>query len=645
MKEFSEMKNTKVELEFDTTTGYISMQFGQQAAWRKLYSKVTLNDEQVVQVTDFTSHQLTSEAYKDTYGVGERYRFVHSDTQHNYRMIQELIAYENQVLTMQLIIDGEELRSNHLEVLVVEDELTIQEQADLRFLAVPFDNDKWAKFVDYPVNNAPMSYEFTAIHQTNSQKGFVVGSVEHDTWKTGITSSPLTVTAGVATELTRDLNGATHGYLTAKKIQSPRIFIGLYEDFQAGFLEFGKVNAAIKPALPWQGDVPVGWNSWAALMGTLTKEKYFEASQYMKKRQPAFTDASGKQFINFDAGWNNFTNQMKHVVPEIEANNQLAGTYLAPFIGHSPFKGEVAAADGDYEFKDLLLKDHQGEILPQIDGLYSYDPTHPGTLAQLKYNINRIKKWGFKSIKIDFLGHACREGKFYNPEITTGIQAYNFAMNYLLECIGDSDIFLSLSIDPIFPHGYGHGRRISCDAFGSIDQSEYVNNSTTYLWWMNDLLYRFNDPDHLVLYKSYDMNSISFEEAKTRFNSGVICGGMMINSDDYHYEIAQERGEILFENEEMNQIIREGVTFKPLPGYQGEQAADAFIRQSGNEWLLVVFNYSLSDSKTMTFDLSEILATDADSVTIKDLWSKEEWQATEVQVTLAPTASTILRIG
>ena len=641
------MKNETVEIQFDEITGKLAIAFANATTLKDLTSVIELADGTSVATTDLPVHHLTSESYQDTFGVGKCYRFTHTDDTQHLQLTQEVIVYDNQVVTMQLVARSEEeLKSNHLDVFIMDEELVVKQQTDVRFLAVPFDNDKWAKFVDYPIEYAPMSYEFTAIHLANQQTGLVIGSVEHDTWKTGITSQPLTVTAGVATELTRDLNGAVHGYVTHQKIQSPRIFIGFYEDFQAGFLEFGRLNAAIKPALPWEGDVPLGWNSWAALMGTLTKDKYLEASQYMKERQPVFTDASGKQFINFDAGWNKFTNQMKHVVPQIEANHQLAGTYLAPFIGISPFKGEVAPTDGDYEFKDLLLKDHNGEVLPQVDGLYSYDPTHPGTLAQLKYNIERIKKWGFKSIKIDFLGHACREGKFYNPEITTGIQAYNFAMNYLLECIGDSGIFLSLSIDPIFPHGYGHGRRISCDAFGSIDQSEYVNNSTTYLWWMNDLLYRYNDPDHLVLYKSYDMNSISFEEAKTRFNSGVICGGMMINSDDYHYEVARERGEILFGNEEINQIIREGITFKPVPTYTGEQAASAFLRRSGEGWLLALFNYSLSDAQTVDIDLSDLLGVAFDDVEIKDLWSKEEWHVSQqLQVTLPPTGSTILRIN
>ena len=93
-------------------------------------------------------------------------------------------------------------------------------------------------------------------------------------------------------------------------------------------------------------------------------------------------------------------------------------------------------------------------------------------------------------------------------------------MSHFTKCLSEEragyPIFISLSIAPIMPHGYGHARRISCDAFGSLDQSAYLNNCITYLWWMNDCLYRFNDPAHIVTYKTYDKHSTTLEEGRTR---------------------------------------------------------------------------------------------------------------------------------
>ena len=42
---------------------------------------------------------------------------------------------------------------------------------------------------------------------------------------------------------------------------------------------------------------------------------------------------------------------------------------------------------------------------------------------------------------------------------------------------------ISLSIAPIFPGQYAHGRRISCDVFGTINWTEYMLNSLSYGWW------------------------------------------------------------------------------------------------------------------------------------------------------------------
>ena len=189
----------------------------------------------------------------------------------------------------------------------------------LRFLSAPFDNDKWAKFVEYPVAYSRMSYEFTVLHEENSEGGLVLGSVDHDHWKTGFTAAvnensgktEITAVCGTATEDTRDLNGIRHGYLRGTEIKSARIFAGSFDSWQEGLKLYGRCNAAIRPALSWKGPVPFGWNSYAALMPLISYEKYKEASDFMKSIQDTFHDAEGMQYIDYDAGWERFTNRMK----------------------------------------------------------------------------------------------------------------------------------------------------------------------------------------------------------------------------------------------------------------------------------------------------------------------------------------------
>ena len=97
-----------------------------------------------------------------------------------------------------------------------------------------------------------------------------------------------------------------------------------------------RANAAIRPALPWNGPVIFGWNSWAALMGKVSFEKYKEACDFMKSIKDTYQGSDGKQYVNYDAAWGRFTNKMRDSVAYAEANGQEPGTYYSPFITHEP---------------------------------------------------------------------------------------------------------------------------------------------------------------------------------------------------------------------------------------------------------------------------------------------------------------------
>ena len=91
----------------------------------------------------------------------------------------------------------------------------------------------------------------------------------------------------------------------------------------------------------------------------------------------------------------------------------------------------------------------------------------------------------------------------------------------------DTDkFFLSYSIAPLFPYQYAHARRISCDTADDIGETSYMLNSLNYGWWEDNTLYQFTDPDHISF-------AASATEARTRYNSAVICGTMMLLSDSY----------------------------------------------------------------------------------------------------------------
>ena len=100
----------------------------------------------------------------------------------------------------------------------------------------------------------------------------------------------------------------------------------------------------------------------------------------------------------------------------------------------------------------------------------AFDPTHPGTKQRIDYYLSKFLRDGFDYIKLDFLSHGALEGIHYDTNVTTGMQAYNQGMQYLLNRL-QGRMFISESMLPCFPYQYAHSRRIACDAFNSI--SEY----------------------------------------------------------------------------------------------------------------------------------------------------------------------------
>jgi hypothetical protein len=129
------------------------------------------------------------------------------------------------------------------------------------------------------------------------------------------------------------------------------------------------------------GGVPFGWNSWAAYRMEVTPARMTYASDFMKRQiQPHF-DPDTPVYINWDSGWNRYTDrQLRDVTDHIHANGQKMGMYLAPF-GHwgEQFDSEVEDTNGRYRYADIVLKDSAGHPLPKVDNAHALDPTHPGT--------------------------------------------------------------------------------------------------------------------------------------------------------------------------------------------------------------------------------------------------------------------------
>jgi alpha-galactosidase len=534
--------------------------------------------------------------------------------------------------------------------------------SEVRALFVPFDNDKWVRYGSHAIPCSVHSYEVTAIYRSESRNGFVLGSVTHDTWKTGLivegtfaeTVGRLRVYGGAADMQTRDT--VQHGSVRGKTIVSPTIFVGAFSDYRDGLEAYGKANAAILPALSHQGGVPMGWNSWSAVMDKLDLDVYVHTSDFFRKelQKNGFSDDGGSLYVNFDSFWDRLTPaQLSEAVARVKANGQKPGIYFTPFAfwGNDP-KQPVEGTDGTICYRDILIKDAAGKLLPKLDGAYAIDPTHPVALERIKRKLDSFVEWGFDYVKLDFLTHGAMEGVFYDSAVRTGKQAYNKGMVFICEVLDPKRIgrpfIINLSIAPLFPHGYAHSRRVSCDAFGTINDTEYVLNALTYGWWINDSLYRFNDPDHIVLYKSCNQRSISEAEGRSRLNSAVIAGTSLLLGDDYRMEEAARRAKEWMTNKEVMSLVRNGVTFRPVEGRSGNKGEDLFILSDEKGTWVAVFNFDAERGSEKILSFERMGIDSSKGIVVRDLWNGSESRiaaGTDMyHVELGPAESKLLLI-
>jgi alpha-galactosidase len=490
---------------------------------------------------------------------------------------------------------------------------------DNRALFVPFDNDKWIRYNAIPSGGKVTSHEVSAFYNNASRQGLVVGSIDHDTWKTGVQSTTaggdlkeLEVFGGITSASTRDV--LPHGKVAGRTIQSPRIFVGFFSDWRTGLETFATVNARVAPPRPWKGGVPFGWNSWGKLQFNISYRKAIEASDFFASElQPHHFENNSTVYIGLDAGWSKFTDdELKQFVAHCKGNHQKAGIYFTPFTDFQ--RQEDATVEGShYRYRDIYL--YANGEKQRIAGGVALDPTHPGTQARIKYTIKRFKKFGFKYVKADFMVQGALEGDhFHDPRVTTGLQAYNEGMNFLEQTMG-RNMYLNLAISPLFPSQYADSRRIACDAWGDIGKVEYTLNALTYGWWLGSL-YDYNDPDHVVL------GGYGDGENRARVTSAVITG-LFTSGDDFSRAgdpVGKAKARQFLTNADINALGRIRKSFRPVEGNTANRAANMFVYEDRKCFYLALLNYSqIETNVTVSFDRIGLKA--GSFLYAKELWS------------------------
>lgn len=525
---------------------------------------------------------------------------------------QTFRLFPDYILAQLTLFSSDTIESRYLAPLAVSEAFCPfkSQMGGKRMLKVPFDNDDFVRYHHLAFGERMLSFEAAAFYDGDRREGLIIGSVDHDHWKSGIRAvtdqagriDSLVAYSGVSHRETRDV--LPHGTLRGREIRSARFFIGLFPDWRSGMECLAQANLQVVPRRStWHGSTPIGWQSWGVMAMQNNFQCNIAVSDYFRDvLQPAgFCGEDGRIVMSIDS-WDNLSpDQKRALCRHCEAANQVPGTYWTPFSlwwDEGRLYREKLPGQDRYMAIDCTLKAN-GQPL-KYDGAYCLDPTHPGVHAWLAAEVARIKDYGFRYLKVDFVDNAIIQADAYHdPSVRTAVEAYNVGMRHFLsETDRGEPLFIALSIAPLFPYQYGNSRRIACDTWGRIGHAEYSMNALGGGWWAG-ALYQYLDPDHCPLIGNGD--DVHTTEGENRARLSNLCAtGMLLISDNYDLRdetgkgdprLSVERAPKVLMNKWVNALGRKGKAFRPVYGTVQGNTDNFFVLTEKDTTYVVVINY------------------------------------------------------
>ena len=611
-----------------------------------------------VRTTDFARHDFRSEPVTDGFGSGTRMDLTFSSPSNgdDVQMVLHFWTYPevDYMLVSLELVSGEEIRSNYLSPVHCAQTYTLfPPNRNNRMLKVPFDNDGFVRYHRYPMDTDMVSYEVTALYEGESRRGLVVGSVDHDHWKSAIQVKAgndgeldsIRIYSGAAGKETHDV--LPHGKRVGKRIGSARFQVGFFEDWRDGMERFTEACNVVQPKRDnWKEGRPVGWQTWGVMEKRNNYSDDKEVFRYFHDTLQAagFTNGKGRQVMSIDA-WSRLSPaEEKWLIAQADTSGLVVGCYGNPFCLWWDTRDTTCLRQtfhrgpaGEYKAYEVVLRAHGKPIV--YDGAYCLDPTHPAVKAQSASWIKRQLDKGFRYLKLDFVTNGIMEAdRYYNPEVHTGVEAYNEGFADYVRLVDECDepVFINLSIAPLFPYHYANGRRQACDSWGTIGWTEYSMNAITAGWWTHGL-YQFNDPDGLPMVGHGDQGGTTLAENRSRLTNGIVSGHVLL-SDNFSVgnlsgrgnpELSRSRASSLFTNADINEMLALDSGFRPVFGYEeykgSSSGAEATVMMTTERYhYVVVFNYNKdlrAPDSTGTIPLDRLGIEPGSFSKVKELWT------------------------
>jgi len=652
------ISSPQVKIMVDKTTGAINYVFTNGVHMDNTVAYIRDINSGYLSTADFLNHICTTEQVNDNIGKGLSLIVRHSDAKHNISITQRFTFYQGKqyaLVNVSVTSAGKPIETRDISPMAIlpanKGKLFIP-GTEPRILDVPFDNDDWTPTLErrWPKGNEPqskgISYELLAVYDQLKNSGLVIGSVSHDFWKTGLAYQTgtqlgyvdsLNVFGGVATADNPSLKSgyggldgthdhADHGTMLGQKVGSATVYICGSDDLHEAFKDYGRVNSIINGKQTWAGAAPVYWNSFG-VEGVLGYEKVMmpdavnQISDFIHS-MPNF-GAYSKPVLSIDSYDQGIysTEVLKSIGEYGAKNGQQMGFYFIPFAMWSwkdDTKGRKVPGS-DYLVDDVLLHDKDGKPIMYKDGkwgAYAMDATHPAIRLYIIQQLKKAKAINAKFLKIDFLtAGALETTRRYDPNVRTGIQAYNYGMKtlrHLVDSIMGKDIFITQAISPLFPHQYAHTRFVSTDVYSHLrdDQKGFPGWGSTesslatgsHMGWVQGTLFPYTNLDVSIM-KNFQRNpDLSEQEIRVRLYAMMVMGSILGDGSDFRNPIAAYRAQEFLNNKNIAKFFSDPKAFIPIKTADGEsfdQQLSFYL--PGETTMLALFNFDLKNDFKQSF--------------------------------------------
>ena len=349
--------------------------------------------------------------------------------------------------------------------------------------------------------------------------GSWVGAVE-------LADGRIILLGALGTDAHVELNGGLKGTYDGQ----PGEWLVAVGDERAVFADYARELAArlgSKTARP----APRVWCSWYSLYESIDERELLNVLRHMGDLP--------FDVVQVDDGWQRrvgdwepnrkFPSGMQTMQERIRATDRHAGIWLAPLVA-------VRSSRLFHDHPDWFLRDERGHLvsagLNWGEPVHALDTTHPLVTQYLKDLIQKMRAWGYRYLKLDFLYAGALPG--LRRENIPREQAYRHALHVMRDAMGDDAYFLACGA-PIIPTlGLCDALRIGPDVAGNweshrdavllhnpaIPGARNSLRTTMNRLWLKDIVQI--DPD--VAYFSASGSDLTLEQRDLLKALALICG-------------------------------------------------------------------------------------------------------------------------